>query len=343
MEHLRDEPFGKDVIELIDRYFLYDTPPAPDDAIYEALEAAGIDLDALEQWRLLWEANPASQISPQARVAQVRQRLQHAPEVEVRAVRPALKHTVRLSRRSVARVVAYPIAMAVVAAILLVVGWRGGFRSANTRLSQDAMSTYATTDGERAMITLPDSSVVVLNVGSRMQVPANYTAGNRTVYLSGEALFTVIHHESSPFSVISGGRTTRVLGTRFVVRHYATDTAVTVAVHDGKVAIQSAVLTAQQQAIVGSSGIPAIYPALPGQFTFATGVLTLGDMSLTNAIPELDRWYNADIRLGDPSLRRLRIEGKFVAGSLADLSAILQLTFDVRIVRNGHTLTLYPR
>ena len=56
-------------------------------------------------------------------------------------------------------------------------------------------------------------------------------------------------------------------------------------------------------------------PADPGQFAFATGVLTIDSMRLSNAIPDLNRWYNADIRLGDTTLASQLIEGKFIGGS----------------------------
>ncbi|HXC24982.1 MAG TPA: FecR domain-containing protein, partial [Gemmatimonadaceae bacterium] len=66
-------------------------------------------------------------------------------------------------------------------------------------------------------------------------------------------------------------------------------------------------------------------------------------LPLPAAIVELDRWFDADIRLGDPMLEKQRIKGEFAAGSLADLSAILELTYNVRVVRDGRVLTLYPR
>ena len=50
--------------------------------------------------------------------------------------------------------------------------------------------------GERTTIMLPDDASVALNVGSRLEVPTDYLAGNHTVLLVGEALFT--QHHSGP-------------------------------------------------------------------------------------------------------------------------------------------------
>jgi transmembrane sensor len=172
----------------------------------------------------------------------------------------------------------------------------------------------------------------------------DFAHGNRTLRLvNGEALFTVTHHDGVPFTVVSGPTTTRVLGTTFLVRRYATDTMTTIAVQDGKVAMRSVVLTAQQQLTVDRTGAMQVQLADDEQFAFATGVLALRYMPLANAIPELNRWFDADVRLGDAALGTRGIRGKFLAGSRADLAADLEMMFDVRVVRDGRILTLFPR
>jgi ferric-dicitrate binding protein FerR (iron transport regulator) len=202
---------------------------------------------------------------------------------------------------------------------------------------------YTTARGERGTVTLPDGSTVILNVASRLEVPADYGVGDRTVKLYGEGLFTIAHRAHAPFTVLAGTSVTRVLGTRFMVRHYSTDSLVTVAVRDGKVAVQSVVVSADQEVHVRDRHISAVQPANPGQFTFATGILTLDNMPLAQAIPELERWYNVDIQCSNDVLTGRRVKGRFVAGSLSDLTEILEWTFNLRVVRDGRVLTLYPR
>jgi ferric-dicitrate binding protein FerR (iron transport regulator) len=225
---------------------------------------------------------------------------------------------------------------------LLAGAWFGGIQWLQARMSTD-VSSYSTAPGQRATITLPDGSTVWLNVSSNIEIPTNYAMGNRVVMLHGEALFNVMHNTGAPFTVLAGPSTTRVLGTSFVVRHYATDTAVTIAVRDGKVAVGSVVLTGGQETTVGFAGPAPAQITQPRRFAFAQGSLVIEDLALPAAIPELNRWYNADIRLGDPLLATHRMMGTYEAGSLADLISILELTFDVRVVREGRTLTLYPR
>jgi transmembrane sensor len=227
-------------------------------------------------------------------------------------------------------------------AILLSTGWAIGHHRAPYRTHRLPL-IYSTGPGERANITLSDGSTVVLDVASRLEVPADNITDHHTMRLMGEALFTVSHRDGVPFTVVAGGVATRVLGTSFLVRHYASDTTTTVAVREGRVAVGSAVLAAHQLVELTKGGAWQIVPADAAEFTFATGTLTLPEMPLAQAIPELNRWYDADIRLGDSALAARHIVGEFAAGSLADVRAILAMTFGVRVVRAGKTLTLYPR
>ena len=233
-------------------------------------------------------------------------------------------------------------AAVVAIAAVIVIGWDlVGHRM--TSQPSAAVSTYATNNAQRADIILPDGNTVLLNVASRLDVPADYLTGNHNLRLSGQALFTVVHHDRTPFTVIAGTTTSRVLGTSFTMRHYSTDTSVTVAVRDGKVGVRSTVLTASQQVDISPTGRARIRSAMPSQFAFTTGVLTIEGVTLRDAVAELDRWYDTDIRLGSPSLGDQHLTGTLPAGSLADLTALLELTFDVRVVREGRVLTLYAR
>ena len=240
----------------------------------------------------------------------------------------------------------YPVAGLVLGAVFVIAGWTLGTTSIRRWFAgADARyTTYATAPGQRATITLPDGNTVVLNVASRLEVPVDYGTGDHVVRLPvGEALFTVSHHAGTSFTVVSGTITTRVLGTRFMVRHYLTDTIVTVAVQDGKVAVGNAVVTALRLIEVGRTERLRERSADQGAFAFATGILALPQMRLSEAIPDLDRWYNGEIRLADPALGDQELTGKFTPGSLADLAEFLTVATGGRVVRNGRVLTLYAR
>lgn len=226
--------------------------------------------------------------------------------------------------------------------IIMTVGWY----AATTGLGahrRTSVSAYVTGNGQRANITLPDGNTVALNVASRLDVPTDYGTGDHTVHLTGEALFTVTHHAGSPFTVVAGAMTAHVLGTSFTVRHYATDTSALVAVRDGKVGVGVAAVTAGRAAEVGRHGVMRLSLADPAEFSFATGTLVLHRRRLSDAIPELDRWYNADIRVNSEALKDQVVNGTLTTGSLSDLKSILELSCNAHVMRNGRVLTLSAR
>lgn len=259
-----------------------------------------------------------------------------------RHIPPRSRETISTWRRGGRHWAGWSAAAAVVIAVgLSALGWLRARPGGRAHLP--ATLTYTTGNAERATVSLPDGNTIMLAVASHVDVPTDYQSGNHTIHLTGAALFVVTHHAEQPLTVVTSAATTRVLGTSFVVRQYPTDPVTTVAVREGKVMVRSLVLTANQQVEIrpGIKGQP--HTADPAQFSFASGVLTLHDVSLPVAIQELDRWYDADIRLGDPRLRAQGITGEYTAGSVADLANLLAMTFDVRIVRHGRVLTLYPR
>jgi transmembrane sensor len=238
--------------------------------------------------------------------------------------------------------------------VVVVQRWRDGHVGTAERSTFPPL-TYTTGMGQRATIALPDGSRVMLNVASRLDVPSDFAAGNHVLHLDGEASFAVTHHERMPLTVVANGITTRVLGTNFVVRHYDSDVATTVAVRDGRVSVDRAghtdafgparpvVLAAGDQIHVDAVGAAQIGAMDPQAFAFENGVLSLTQVSLRDAIPELNRWYDADVRLADPSLGGLVLTSRLSAGSAAELVRVLELTFDVRVERDNRVLTVYRR
>ncbi len=339
------------VAELLDRYLVAKRPQDDTEGVLRALQRAGADPVKLEHLRELWDTHRRVQISADDRIVGLRRHL-NLPSVTTAnssaiPVTPgfAVKQAVPLASQTLhpfrpARRLLTAIGGVAIAASLLVVGWLGRGEYTEHRIAEES-SVYSTAYGQRATVVLPDGTIAILNVGSRLEVPANYASGNRNVRLHGEAFFTVTHHTSTPFTVTAGNSITRVLGTSFLVRHYSTDTAALVAVKDGKVTVGSMILSANEQATVGSNLLPVQGVATLEQLTFANGVLTLDGLPLRDALVELNRWYNADIRIGDAAITERRIKGGFPAGSLSDLTERLEWTFNMRVVRSGRILTLY--
>ncbi|MFA7636143.1 MAG: FecR domain-containing protein [Monoglobales bacterium] len=74
--------------------------------------------------------------------------------------------------------------------------------------------------GESKKITLSDGTVVAVNAGSTLIYPEKFTADTRTVFLTGEANFSVAKNPDKPFIVKTQHIDIEALGTKFYVQSY---------------------------------------------------------------------------------------------------------------------------
>jgi transmembrane sensor len=212
-----------------------------------------------------------------------------------------------------------------------------------------AMREYATTRGQRATITLLDGTRVELGVDSRLQV-ASFESGRREVRLSGEAVFSVVHDSARPFLVRAGNGVTQDLGTEFAVRAYPADSQVTVVVVSGRVALREdadstrapAVLDAGQLGRLDRDGrthvTRGIDPSL--YLAWTKGQLVFRDAKLGDVATQLERWFDVEIRVSDPSLAARRVTATVNVQSLDDVLAAVTFPLGIRFTRTGRVIEL---
>jgi transmembrane sensor len=86
------------------------------------------------------------------------------------------------------------------------------------------MNVITTKFGSRSQITLPDSTQVWLNAGSKFTYENDFADKPiREVYLSGEAFFDVAYRSNQPFVIHTQKIDITVMGTSFDVRSYPGD------------------------------------------------------------------------------------------------------------------------
>lgn len=207
-----------------------------------------------------------------------------------------------------------------------------------------AIQEYRTTAGQRARLTLPDSSTVVLAPQSVIRYAANFgSRSSRTVALEGQALFTVTHSVGAPFVVNTGGIATRVLGTSFAVRRYATDAALKVIVAQGRVAVGATVLGTGDIATAGSATQISVSRenAVTSQLAWAEGRLTFSGVPLRDVIPELQRWYGITIAVADRALLDRAVHTTFATESAATAIDLVAIAVGARAEFRGRHAVLH--
>lgn len=124
------------------------------------------------------------------------------------------------------------------AAVVAVIAGAIYFNSKETSISTEETGPIAEAIPKMTKnIVLPDSSLVILQPGSRLDYDPAFGKDARELTLTGEAWFDVRHDAARPFIVHTGKVSTRVLGTSFSIKAWENSNDVVVTVNRGRVQV----------------------------------------------------------------------------------------------------------
>jgi ferric-dicitrate binding protein FerR (iron transport regulator) len=208
-------------------------------------------------------------------------------------------------------------------------------------LSKDSWFEVSTASGQTAEMTLPDGTKVWMNALTHLKYPADYSASNREVSISGEAFFKVTHDEKSPFLVHTDTYNIKVLGTSFNVSSYPNDQQSKTTLVEGKVVLLD--LNNKQ-----------IETLAPGQlFAFNTdnksfqvsnvstnyytswkdGYFAFDSEKLESIAAKLERIYAVKINIPEERIKKLSFSGTIMKNKpIEQILKIIELTAPVEFI-----------
>jgi transmembrane sensor len=239
--------------------------------------------------------------------------------------RPTLA-SARAKRRDVLKVLS----------ILLMAGGAGTL-AWNTTALPTLMADQRTGTGERRRVRLDDGSQLQLNTATAVDI--RYSDTLREVrLLQGEIqIETARDALARPFVVHTAEGSIRALGTRFVVRHDAEQTLVSVQEHAVEVRcadLPGAALRvdAGQQLSFHRDALGSVQRAVPQSDAWTRDMLVVNDWRLGDFVRELQRYRPGHLGC-DPAVAALRISGAFHLASTDTVLDNLTSTLPVRIRR----------
>lgn len=187
----------------------------------------------------------------------------------------------------------------------------------------------STPRGKDCHITLPDGTRVWLNADSRLSFHESFNGAQRTVRLTGEAYFDVVHDTRHPFVVETSRMTTTVTGTSFNVCAYDNNGKAEVALVEGSVKVSengSAVsrrLKPGQISTVDRNGVMRVGATDTYAYTQRKdGYFYFDNKALVDIMIELGRWYNKTVVFENEAAMNQRLH--FVAERTARLMQVLE-------------------
>jgi transmembrane sensor len=216
------------------------------------------------------------------------------------------------------------------------------------RQPSDSRIIISTRSGHQSSVQLSDGSQVQLAPDSRIIYSQDFGVTTREVEIDGEAIFTVNPSSSVPFVVLSRGTRTQVLGTRFGVRAYQSDTVVQVAVESGRVRVGSGTATSagvvQAGELVLIKGNTLLHKQQRNDISDVIGWsdnrLVYKKVALRDLLHDLERWYNVTIVDGGSPDYNPVVTAQFDNADIDLVLNILSRNLGVTFVRVGRTVSI---
>ena len=163
-------------------------------------------------------------------------------------------------------------------------------------------------NGKHKKVTLPDNSEVWVNSGTVLIYPDKFDRDNRTVFLNGEAIFSVHPNKKKPFIVKTSNLDIEALGTTFNVKAYSDLSRTIATLEEGSVRVSSK--SGDNKSYILSPNEQVIYDSKTGQMTkhhadaervlsWKDGYMVFEGASMGEILHALSKRYNVMIQYND--------------------------------------------
>ena len=205
--------------------------------------------------------------------------------------------------------------------------------------------------GQMSRVILPDGSTVHLNSGTTLRYSANFNGGKRTVFLEGEAFFSVAKDKSHPFLVKTGFFDFKVYGTSFNIQTYPGDQEVNATLIEGSLGIldkdgkeYSRLRPSENMCFHPDTKEMTIEKVNTNLYaSWKQGLITFNNEKLEKIALMLERWYNVEIIFKNKKLANKTYMGTIMKNKPIDqILNVFRLTslLNYRIVPRANKPTL---
>jgi len=224
--------------------------------------------------------------------------------------------------------------------ILVLLGMRG----------PSEIKTIAIGNAQRDNVTLSDGTKIVLDAGSKLSYPSQFTGNTREVFLAGEAFFEVTSDPEKPFIINADHAVIKVLGTKFNIRAWQAEGRVTVTVAEGRVSLypekqgidKSVTLSegfASTLPVRGQPTVPQLVDVRKS-WSWMRNEVYFEDKPLHEILVQLERWYDVKFEVQDSTVIDDRLTVHLTEKPLEDHLILIGALVDAHFNRAGNVYRL---
>ena len=194
--------------------------------------------------------------------------------------------------------------------------------SATAAGAKISLCEVSTRNGEIRELLLPDGSTVSLNAGSVIIYPEKFSDFERQVYLSGEAVFSVVHSDSAPFTVSTSDLEVMVHGTVFNVDAYPESPTAAATLCEGSISArvkgvdeEMTLVPNQRLSLQRESGEVSVSHVNASEDTaWLRGDMCFRSENIHSIVRQIERKYGINVYVTSGKYDSMRLTAKFVHG-----------------------------
>ncbi|WP_423818625.1 FecR domain-containing protein [Salinimicrobium sp. TIG7-5_MAKvit] len=203
--------------------------------------------------------------------------------------------------------------------------------------------------GKRFEVQLSDGTLVMMNSGSSLRYPVNFSKmGNREVILTGEAFFSVAKDKDRAFIVKADELEIGVLGTEFNVSAYPEDPEINVVLVEGSVELsvkgdyEKSILQPGQLASVEQSDNTLEIREVDTEIYTAwmKGGLVFRNMTFSNMLKKMERHYDVVIMNRATELGREKFNASFGNEPIEKILKYFQETYGLEYTQQKNIIII---
>jgi len=248
----------------------------------------------------------------------------------------------RVSQKTISktRVIRVPNLWWKVAAVLLIGFCSWWFAHEQPIKHTAEFTTVLKSDTTVATITLSDGSHIWLNAHSSIKYPEKFD-NTREVFLDGEAYFEIAHDSAHPFVVHTSNTQTRVLGTKFDIRSYASENHTTLTVTEGKVGFgnvaKQVILTVNQKAEFDklSGNVLKVENDNCNFMSWKTLDFDFDNQPLETVFKTLAEVYHFNYQFDTSNLKSRILTASFHHRPLSEIMQAISLSADAQVIQQN--------
>jgi ferric-dicitrate binding protein FerR (iron transport regulator) len=227
-----------------------------------------------------------------------------------------------------------------------------------------------TSAGSRTRITLPDSTRVWVNAGSRIRYERSFGVTSREITLTGEAFFDVAPNAAKPFVIHTSKVDIRVLGTSFDIKSYPSDKTTEATLIRGSIEVSihsrpnNKIILKPNEKLVVSNDDSLQSPKAPHQIrpeslvviskptyeehsgavietSWIDNRLIFQEEPFSELAKQLERKYGVTISFDNPHHEQLQFTGIFQKETIGQALEALKLTAPFNYTIEGEHITIH--